>query len=509
MPASFTRPPDSEPMRPSRRDFLATASAATLSALAAGFPRAVAAQEEERLTPTADAVIVLWMAGGMAHTETFDPKRYTPFEPGLRPEQVLSTFPAIDTSVDHIKFSAGLERLARVMDRGTLIRTYQAGDLGFILHSRHQYHWHTGYAPPQTVAAPHIGSIIARTLGPRNPAVPAFINIGQRFDVGEGEELKAFTTAGFLGSEYGPFNIPFPDEAADAVRPPGGMSPSRFEHRDRFYRRLLDANPVGRHGSAYQRESLLRAYDNAHRLLSSPAARAFDLSLEPLEHIRRYVPDYEPGQQFEAKPDRFGAQYEAQMVGRFGLGCLLARRLVEAGARYIEVTTEYIPFLNWDTHENGHTRTAQMKRQIDAPVAQLVLDLEERGLLDRTLIVLASEFSRDLLIEGKPNRKVKDQVDVPDVITEPTHYGMHRHFTDAGSVLLFGGGIRRGHLHGATADERPCRTITDPVVIEDLHATIFRTLGISARLAYEIEQRPFYVTRDGKGQVISSLLNAT
>src|SRR5690606_30067204 len=110
-------------------------------------------------------------------------------------------------------------------------------------------------------------------------------------------------------------------------------------------------------------------------------------------------------QQFEAKPDRFGAQYEAQMVGRFGLGCLLARRLVEAGARYIEVTTEYIPFLNWDTHENGHTRTAQMKRQIDAPVAQLVLDLEERGLLDRTLIVLASEFSRDLLIEGKPNRK--------------------------------------------------------------------------------------------------------
>ncbi|HEX7088136.1 MAG TPA: DUF1501 domain-containing protein, partial [Vicinamibacterales bacterium] len=276
MPASFTRPPDPQPTRRSRRDFLATASAATLSALAAGFPRAVLAQDEERLTPTADAVIVLWMAGGMAHTETFDPKRYTPFEPGLRPEQVLSTFPAIDTSVDHIKFSAGLERLAQVMDRGTLIRTYQAGDLGFILHSRHQYHWHTGYAPPQTVAAPHIGAIIARTLGPRNPAVPAFINIGQRFDVGEGEELKAFTTAGFLGSEYGPFNIPFPDEAAGAVRPPGGMSPSRFENRDRFYRRLLDATPIGRYGSAYQRESLLRAYDNAHRLLSSPAARAFD-----------------------------------------------------------------------------------------------------------------------------------------------------------------------------------------------------------------------------------------
>ena len=509
MPAPSVRARGSTPTRHSRRDFLASASAATLAALAAGYPRAAAADDDERLTPTADAVIVLWMGGGMAHTETFDPKRYTPFEKGLRPEQVLSTFPAIDTSVDHIKFSAGLERLARVMDRGTLIRTYRAGDLGFILHSRHQYQWHTGYAPPQTVAAPHIGAIVARRLGPRNPAVPAFLNIGQRFDVGEGEELKAFTTAGFLGSEYGPFNIPYPDEAADAVRPPGDMSPSRFESRDRFFRRLLDASPVGRHGSDYQRESLLRAYDNAHRLLSSPAARAFDLSLEPLAHVQRYAPGYQPGQQFQAEQDRFGAKYEAQMVGRFGLGCLLARRLVEAGARYIEVTTEYIPFLNWDTHENGHARTVQMKRQIDAPVAQLVLDLEERGLLDRTLIVLASEFSRDLLIEGKPDRTVKDQVEVPDVITEPTHYGMHRHFTDAGSVLLFGGGVRRGHLHGATADERPCRTISDPVVIEDLHATILRTLGISPRLAYEIEQRPFYVTRDGQGKAITSLLNAS
>jgi hypothetical protein len=489
-----------------RRDFLATASAATLSALAAGFPRAVAAQATETIAPTADAVVVLWMGGGMAHTETFDPKRYTPFASGLRPDQVLSTFPSIDTSVDHIKFSQGLERLAGVIDRGTLIRSYTAGDLGFILHSRHQYQWHTGYAPPQTVAAPHLGAIVARTLGPREPAMPAFINIGQRLDVGEGEELKAFTTAGFLGTEYGPFGVPYPDEAAEVVRPPNGMSPGRFEHRDRFYRRLLEASPIGQEGSEYQRESMLRAYDNAHRLLSSPAAKAFDLSLEPLEHIQKYVPGYAPGQQFRAAQDRFAATYERQMVGRFGLGCLLARRLVESGARYIEVTTEYIPFLNWDTHENGHERLVAMKQQIDAPIAQLVLDLDARGLLNRTLVVVASEFSRDLLIEGKPDLKVKDQVEVPDLITEPKHYGMHRHFTDAGCVLLFGGGVRRGHLHGVTADERPCKTIQDRVVIEDLHATILRTLGIPPTQAYEIEQRPFYVTRDGKGKAITSVL---
>src|ERR1051326_1339881 len=249
-----------------RRDFLKPASAATLSALSAGFPRQILAEGEQKITPTADTVIILWMAGGMAHTETFDPKRYTAFERGIKPDQVLSTFPQIDTVVDNIKLTQGLENIARVMDRATLIRSYTAGDLGFILHSRHQYQWHTAYPPP------HTGSVIARTLGPRNPAVPAFIDIGQRFDLGEGEELKAFHTAGFLGSEHGPFIISNPEEAAKSVRPPEGMSPSRFEHRDAFYRKLVEQTPIGQLGSDYQKESLLRSLDNAHRLLSSPAA---------------------------------------------------------------------------------------------------------------------------------------------------------------------------------------------------------------------------------------------
>lgn len=491
-----------------RRDFLKGASVATLSALAAGFPREIFAADESTPKATADTVIVLWMAGGMAHTETFDPKRHTPYEKGMPSSGFLSTFPTIDTAVDQIKFSQGLERIASVMDRGTLIRSYTAGDLGFILHSRHQYQWHTGYAPPQTVAAPHIGSVVARTLGPLNQVMPPFINIGQRFDVGEGEEVKAFTTAGFLGSEYGPFNIPFPDEAADTVRPPGGMPLGRLQSRDKLYKDLVAASPIGQHGSGFQKESLLRSLDNAGRLLSSPAAKAFDLSLEPLDSIRKYVPDYEPGRRFNAAQDRFGAKYEEQMVGRFGLGCLLARRLTEAGARFIEVSTEYIPFLNWDTHENGHTRIAAMKKQIDAPVAQLVLDLEERGLLNRTLVVLASEFSRDALIEGKPDKKVKDQVEVPDKIEDPKFYGMHRHFTDAGCVLLFGGGVKKGYLHGLTAEERPCRTIKDRVVIEDLHASIYHAAGISPQLSYEIEKRPFFITRDGHGKAIPELFGA-
>ena len=489
----------------SRRDFLKTASAATLAALAAGYPRAWQAAEPVKPKATADTIIVLWMAGGMAHTETFDPKRYTPYAAGLDPNRVLSTFPSIPTAVDGIRFSAGLEQLASVMDRGTLVRGMQAADLGFILHSRHQFNWHTGYVPPQTVAAPHLGAWMARTLGPLDPAMPAFINIGQRFDLGEGEELKAFTTAGFLGSEYGPFNVAFPEQAADAVRPPAGMSPGRFENRDAFYRKLLEASPLGRDGSGYQKESLLRAMDNAHRLLSSPAAKAFDLALEPLDRTRKYFPAFEPGMRFDAPRDRFGAKYEESMVGRFGLGCLLARRLCEAGARFIEVTTEYIPFLNWDTHENGHARLVGMKQMIDAPIAQLVRDLEERGLLDRTLVVVASEFSRDMMLEGKPENAVKNQVVVPEVINDEKFYGMHRHFTAAGSVLLFGGGMKRGHVHGVTADERPCRTIKDPVTISDLHATIYRAMGIPANHGYDVEKRPFYVTSDGKGKAVRDL----
>ena len=452
-----------------------------LSALAAGYARPLwAAQPAPKAT--ADAVIVLWMGGGMAHTETFDPKHYTPYEKGTPSEKILSTFPAIPTVVDGLQISQGLEKVAQVMDRATLIRTYQAGDLGAILHSRHQYHWHTGYAPPQTVAAPHIGSVIARTLGPLNEAVPAFINIGQRFDVGEGEELKAFTTAGFLGSEFGPFNLPYPDQAVEAVRPPAGMTPGRFANRQALYKKLAQESVVGKLGSDYQKESLLRSLDNAHRLLSSPAAAAFDLTKEPK------------------------ASYDIYNTGRFGQGCLLARRLREAGARYIEVTTEYVPFFGWDTHDNGHTRLIEMKRQIDAPIAQLVRDLEARGLLDRTLIVLASEFSRDMMMEGKPDARVRDQVTVPDIVNEPKFYGMHRHFTDAGSVLMFGGGVKKGFVYGKTADERPCKTIENPVVIEDLHATIYHALGISPKHAYEVEKRPFYVTRDGLGKPIGALL---
>lgn len=468
----------------SRRDFLSGMTAAALTTLAAGEPRhAMAGEPVVHPRPTADICILLWMAGGMAAPETFDPKRYTPFEVGVPAESILCTFPSIPTAVDGVRVSQGLAHVAGVLDRGTLIRSHVVADLGNILHSRHQYHWHTGYVPPQTVACPHLGSWIARVRGPNNPAIPPFINIGQRLEgVGESEELKAFTTGGFFGSDFGPFNIPFPTDAVDSVRPPHGMTAERFEARQRRYGELLRRSPVGEMASDHHHASMLRSFENAHRLLSSRERDAFDVTREPRPIFDRYN------------------------TGRFGLGCLLARRLAEAGARFIEVTTEYVPFVHWDTHENGHTTLARMKQEVDRPIAALILDLEQRGLLDRTLVVLASEFSRDMMIEGVPGSNARDQSRAAsNTMQQMIHYGLHRHFTGSGSVLMFGGGMKRGFVYGETAPGRPLLVTRDPISIRDLHATILTAMGISPRTAFEVERRPFYVTEDGRGQPVRAL----
>ena len=467
-----------------RRDFLQKLSAAGLAALMARAPRVWAEEPAASPPARADACILLWLAGGMAAPETFDPKRYQPFEKGVPIGNILSTFPAIPTALDGVQICAGLEHIAAVLDRATLIRSAVQPDLGSILHSRHQYHWHTGYVPPQTVAAPHLGAWLARVLGPRHPVMPAFINIGQRLEGhGEAEELKAFTTAGFFGSEYGPMNLPEPEEAARAVRPPPGMDAGRFASRDRLFRQLVDRSPHREYLSDHQQQSMLRAMDNAHRLLSAPERAAFDISLEP-EAVR-----------------------QAYDASRFGRGCLLARRLVENGARFVEVTTEYIPFLHWDTHADGHETTARMHREIDQPIARLILDLEERGLLNRTLVVVASEFSRDALIEGVPGSAARDQATVKgDTLETTKHYGLHRHFTGGTSVVMFGGGMKRGYVHGETAPERPLVAVRDPVTIADLHATIYTAMGISPRKAFDIEGRPFYATPDGRGRPVDALM---
>ena len=261
-----------------RRELLQGLASAAAATFVLPEPRARASGDVAKIvhpSAKADAIIVLWMAGGMAAPDTFDPKKYKPFEPGLAVADVISTFPSIPTAIDGVRICNGLPEIAKVLDRATLIRSHVQPDLGSILHSRHQYHWHTGYVPPQTVACPHIGSWMSRVLGLRNPVMPAFVNIGQRLEgIGENEEIKAFTTAGFFGSEFGPMNLPFPEQAAVAVRPPKGMEPGRFASRYAHFKRLVATSPNREFMSDYHQESMLRSLENAHRLLGAKEREA-------------------------------------------------------------------------------------------------------------------------------------------------------------------------------------------------------------------------------------------
>ena len=446
--------------------------------------------EADALAPTADAVIFLYMGGGQAGPETFDPKRHTPFQKGMKAADVHSTFASIPTSVDGVRLSEGLEQIASLMHLGAVVPSLRPTFLGTSFHVRHIFDLHTSYAPPQAVAVPSMGAVMARTLGARHPDVPAYVDIGYRPEIASAE-IKAAHSPGFLGSGYGPFVITDPASATASVRPAGGMSERRFNRRWEIYQRLMKDRAKGQ-DAAVKRDELLEALDAAHRLMRSPAAAALDLSREPKESFDKYN------------------------TCHFGLGCLLARRLIEAGSRFVQVSYEFDPFKDWDTHENGHTRVAKLKKDIDAPIAQLVRDLHERKLLGRTLIVLATEFSRAALVEGdggKASESVQEFekknpgtiAPVPDTLEDEKHFGLHRHYSAASSALLFGGGMKQGIRYGLTSDDPPFPIVQNPITIPDFHATIYRALGIKSDLSYEVEGRPFYVTPDGKGKAVTQL----
>jgi arylsulfatase A-like enzyme len=223
-------------------------------------------------------------------------------------------------------------------------------------------------------------------------------------------------------------------------------------------------------------------------MMDSPAKRAFAFMAEEKPEL---IKTYDVGH-------------------RFGLGCLLARRLVEAGARFVEVEYQYAPFKGFDTHENGCTRLADMKKQIDRPIAQLVRDLHERGMLDRTLVVVATEFGRT--IANQPSAGVE-----PDGFAETatgqtlrieseSMYGFHGHFSSCNCMLFFGGGFKEGFVYGKTAPEHPMLAVEKPVQLIDTHATIYKALGIPPETNFITEGRPFYLTKDGKGVAIDAML---
>jgi hypothetical protein len=236
--------------------------------------------------------------------------------------------------------------------------------------------------------------------------------------------------------------------------------------------------------------------------MDSPVKKAFDyLKDEKPELVKAYEPEVGPGDLLD-KSYYYG--------NRFGHGLLLARRLVEAGARYIQVEYQYGPFKGFDMHENGRTRMTEMKRQVDRPIGQLIRDLSERGLLERTLVMISTEFGRTIASgpsagtepEGFAERHLGEDL----VLESEKMYGFHGHFSSGNNLVFFGGGFKKGFVYGKTAEHHPMLPVENPVRLEDVHATVYKALGIPADTSYLTEGRPFYVTKDGKGQPIEALL---
>jgi len=475
-----------------RRHFLTTLGTGAALAGAATAPRA-----------TADSVIWIWLPGGVAQTDTWDPKVYTPYRAGMRGSELLGTCESIRTAADGVRIGAGLENIAKVMDKGCILRSLTSQAKFGAVHLKAQHYMNTGYLFPAGVRAPGIGAVVGRTLGRRDRNIPAYIYIGRDIDTSDEEKqfIGEYIGPGFYGLEHAPFMIPNPGGGLATLAAAAGMSRERLELRQRI---LLSASAL-QEGvkDSWQAAHWLRNMEEARAMMDSPVKAAFDYrSQEPPETLRAYEAAIGP-EQVRDKTYYYGH--------RFGHGLLLARRLVERGARFVQVEYQYGPFKGFDMHEHGRDRMVEMKRQIDSPIARLIRDLDERGLLKRTLVVIATEFGRTIASSRAAGREAdgfaENHTGEDLTIDTESMYGFHGHFSSSSAMLFFGGGFREGMAYGRTADHHPMTSVENPVQVTDAHATIYRALGIPPGTNYVTEGRPFYVTKDGKGAPVQGLLN--
>lgn len=493
-----------------RRTFVKSGLAAGAALAAAPLLGGAGARREPEATapgrhPTAraDSVIVIWLPGGIAQTDTWDPKRFTPYRQGMRGNELLGTCAAIPTSADGIMLGEGLEGIASVMHEGTVLRSLANTTMFGAIHLKAQYYMMTGYLFPAGVKAPSIGAAVARTLGRRDPNIPPYIYIGRDIDTSDEERLfiSEYIGPGFYGVNHAPFMIPDAAAGMDTLRAAAGMDLERLDRRQTLLKRLAALSDPALRDSP-KAQDYLKMMDDARAMMDSPVKEAFAYAAEERpETLAAYEPKIGPDQLLDSSY-YFGR--------RFGHGLLLARRMVERGARFVQVEYQYGPFKGFDMHENGAGRMAEMKRQIDGPIAQLIRDLRERGMLDRTLVVVATEFGRTIAAQpsagSEPDGAAERHTGEDLVIEHPGMYGFHGHFSSASCMLFFGGGFKRGAAFGKTADEHPMIAVENPVPLEDVHATIYTALGISPETSYVTEGRPFYVTKDGNGRPIHGLL---
>lgn len=490
-----------------RRQFVKSSVAAAAATGAANPLRQLAADDESlamrRRSAKADSVILIWLPGGVAQQDTWDPKAFTPFQPEMKGSEVLGTCESIPTAADGIHFGEGLESIGSVMHKGTLLRSLTNETKFGAVHLKAQHYMMTGYLFPVGVKAPSIGAAVARILGPRAADVPPYIYLGRDIDTSDTEKqfINEYIGPGFYGPRHGPFMIPDPTRGLETLSAAAGLSISRIDRRLEYLKSVTGQSPGDWQQSA-KVEEYLRMMSAAHAMMDSPVKRAF--AYDEYENAAT-IAAYEPkiaADQVQDKSYYFGR--------RFGHGLLLARRLVEAGARFVQVEYQYAAFKGFDTHENGADRMVELKKQVDGPIAQLIRDLDQRGLLQRTLVVIASEFGRTIANQPKagvePNGFAEQQSGEDLVIADRKMYGFHGHFSSANSLLFFGGGFKQGFAYGKTGLRHPMIPIENPVSLTDVHATIYKALGIPPDTHFVTEGRPFHVTKDGKGEPIGALL---
>lgn len=414
----------------SRREFVTSAARAflgvnVLSLAGPGVAAALAAPSRSRKKPTSKNVIYLYMAGGMSHLDTFDPKPKS---------ETQGPVEAIKTKADGVLISEYLPGLATHMDKIAVIRSMFSTQGA---HDQGQYFLHTSYIARGTIQHPSLSSWVLNLSGRTNEQLPGNVLIG-----GAGRSVGA----GFFETRFAPVVIGNPYAGLQHSRLPKGVDERRFRERlslasrfDKAFQRRYDQQQV---------RAYTDMYDDAIGLMKSKDLEAFDINHE--------------------KP----ALREAYGQNPFGQGCLLARRLVQKRVRFVEVTLG-----GWDTHTDNFVNTSRLSATLDQALSTLLTDLKSKGLLDQTLVVVATEFGRTPVINENNGRD---------------------HHNKAFACLLAGGGVKGGQAYGGT-DPRGVEIEDNEVTIPDFNATIIEAIGLPLhKVIHSPEGRPFTVAHKGK-----------
>lgn len=386
----------------------------------------------------AKSVIHVFLPGGMAHQDSFDPKPLAPIE-------YRGEIGTVKTKLDGVYFGEHFKKLAEVADKITVCRSMTHGEAA---HERGTHNMFTGYRPSPAISFPSFGSIVSHEFGPKNN-LPPYVCIPNQPNV--------YAASGYLSSAYGPFSLGNdPANKGFSVRDlqlPGGIDVTRFGQR----KSMLEA--VNDHFKAKEKSDNLDAmdtfYQRAYSLISSDQAReAFNISAEK-----------------EAIRNEYGMNTAGQRM-------LLARRLVASGVRFVSLT-----YGGWDMHNGIKAGMAGQVPSLDQALATLVTDLDRTGLLDSTLVMVSSEFGRTPKVNATAGRD---------------------HWPKVFSVLLAGGGIKKGYVHG-TSDATASEPEDNPLTVEDLSMTVYNQLGIDGeKRLIAPGNRPIDIVRDGK--VVKELL---